>query len=669
MSTSQDGPARRPLEGLRVIDCASIFAGPMVATIMADFGADVIKIEHPRGDTLRSWGWQKDGVSLWWALCGRNKRTVGLKLSDPDGQELLLRLAAEADVFIENFRPGTLERWNLSPERLQERNPGLVIVRTTGFGQTGPYKDRPGFGTLAEAMSGFAEINGWPDMPPALPSFALGDAVATLTGCFAAMFCLWWREHGGQGRGQVVDLSIIEPLFWILGPQASVYDQLGIVQGRTGNRTSFTAPRNAFQAADGRWLALSASAQSIAERVMRLVGRPDFVAEPWFADAPGRLEHVDELDEAIQAWIGARTSEQVLAAFEAAEAAIAPIYSIADIAEDPHFRAREVITRVDHERLGSLAMQNVIVQLSETPGRVEFPGPELGRHTREVLHGELGVPEEELDRLATQGTIALADEAAHPSPAPPAAPSSSSSDGARPGAWGEPTHELYVSRGIGGTVGFGERPALLVIDMAKAFCDPAYGVGCEMDETLEQIARLLDAARPARCPVVFTTVAYDAANPQADAGVWGVKIPALLELTDDDPNATAIHERIAPVRGETVLNKKRSSAFFQTNLQALLAWHGVDTLVLTGCSTSGCIRATALDGVSHGYRVIVPREAVADRAPGPHEANLFDIDAKLGDVVDVATVAHRLRALGPRGDAAAVGGEGRAAHPPPRSER
>jgi crotonobetainyl-CoA:carnitine CoA-transferase CaiB-like acyl-CoA transferase len=411
----------RPLEGLRVIDCASIFAGPMIGTIMADFGADVIKVEHPRGDTLRHWGWQKEGVSLWWALCGRNKRSVTLKLSDPEGQRLLMELAAGADVLIENFRPGTFERWNLSPELLHERNPGLIIVRTTGFGQTGPYRNRPGLGTLAEAISGFAHINGWPDQPPALPSFALGDAVATLTGTFAAMFCLWWREHGGHGKGQVVDLSIYEPLFWILGPQASVFDQLGIVQGRTGNRVPFTAPRNAYQAKDGRWLGLSASAQSIAERVVRVVGRADFVDQPWFRDAVGRLEHIEELDQAIQDWIGARTADEVLHAFEDAEAAIAPIYSIADIVQDPHYKARETITRVEHPQLGPLAMQNVIVRLSDTPGRIDHAGPELGEHTQEVLGEELGVSEEELQRLAERDTIVLDGEAAAP-PTPPRPP-------------------------------------------------------------------------------------------------------------------------------------------------------------------------------------------------------------------------------------------------------
>jgi crotonobetainyl-CoA:carnitine CoA-transferase CaiB-like acyl-CoA transferase len=395
----------RPLEGLRVVDCATLFAGPMIATMMADFGASVVKVEHPRGDGLRAMGWQKDGVSLWWALVARNKRCVTLNLSDPRGAEVLKRLVADADFLIENFRPGTMERWGLGPEVLHELNPGLVIVRTTGFGQTGPYAKLPGFGTLAESISGFAHINGWPDKPPALPPFALGDGIAALTGCSAAMFALWWREHAGEGKGQVIDLSIYEPLFCVLGPQALIYDQLGIVQGRTGNRAPFTAPRNAYRTKDGRWLGLSGSAQSIAERVMRICGREDLIDEPWFSDHMGRIEHVDELDEVIQAWIGERTTEEVLDSFAESEGAIAPIYSIEDIVKDPQYLVRETITRVPHPKLGSLLMQNVIPRMSETPGRIDHPGPELGEHNEEIYVGELGLSESELAELKEAGVV------------------------------------------------------------------------------------------------------------------------------------------------------------------------------------------------------------------------------------------------------------------------
>jgi formyl-CoA transferase len=394
-----------PLEGIRVVDCATLFAGPVIASIMGDYGADVVKVEHPRGDTLRSMGWNKDGVSLWWALVARNKRCITLKLSDPRGGELLKELVKDADVLIENFRPKTMERWGLGPDVLRELNPGLVMVRTTGFGQTGPYASMPGFGTLAESISGFAHINGWPDKPPALPPFALGDGIAALTGCFSVMFALWWREHGGHGAGQVIDLSIYEPLFWLLGPQVLVYDQLGIVQGRTGNSAPFTAPRNAYLAKDGRWLGLSASAQSIAERVMRVVGREDLIDEPWFADHVGRVEHADELDAIIQEWVGRHTTEEVLEQFAEHEAAIAPIYSIEDIVKDPQYLARETITTVEHPTLGPLRMQNVIPKLSDTPGRIRHAGPEVGAHNEEVFLGELGLSREELDALRAQGIV------------------------------------------------------------------------------------------------------------------------------------------------------------------------------------------------------------------------------------------------------------------------
>ena len=396
-----------PLEGIRVVDAATLFAGPVVGTMLGDYGADVIKIEPPRGDNLRGLGWHRDGVSLWWTVINRNKRSVTIKLSDPDGAEAMKRLLATADVFVESFRTGTLERWGLGWDVLHELNPRLIMVRTTGFGQTGPYARRPGFGTLAEAMSGFAHITGFPDGPPTLPPFALGDAVAGLTGAFAAMTALWWRQTSGEG--QMIDLSIYEPLFWILGPQATVYDQLGIVQGRTGNRTGFTAPRNAYRARDGRWLGLSASADAIAARVARLVGRPDLLEQPWFSSHTGRVEHHDELDEAIGSWIAARDSEEVVAAFEEAEAAIAPVLSIEDIMREPQFMARETITEVEHPRLGPVKMQNVVPRLDATPGRIRWPGPELGDANRDVLQGELGYGDEQLAELISRGVIADVD--------------------------------------------------------------------------------------------------------------------------------------------------------------------------------------------------------------------------------------------------------------------
>ena len=401
---SPEDRAAGPLQGLRVIDAAVLFAGPVIGTLLGDFGADVIKVEHPRGDALRTLGWQKDGVSLWWAFVNRNKRTVSIDFGTPEGAALLRELATSADVLIESFRPGTLERWGVGPEVLHALNPRLVIVRTSGFGQTGPYAPRPGFGTVAESISGFAHINGHPDGPPTLPPFALGDGVAALFGTFATMFALYHRDHH-DAPGQVIDLAIYEPLFWLLGPQALVYDQLGLVQGRTGSSTEWTAPRNAYQAADGRWLGLSASSQSIAERVMRLVGHPEVVDEPWFADHTGRVEHQAELDAFIADWISRHTMDEVLAAFEAQQAVIGPIYTIADIFEDPQYQARETITTVDDPKLGPARVQNAIPRLVDTPGRVRHLGGDLGQHNRDVLVEELGHTDEELERWLGAGVV------------------------------------------------------------------------------------------------------------------------------------------------------------------------------------------------------------------------------------------------------------------------
>ncbi|MDN3359431.1 CoA transferase [Actinomadura sp. DC4] len=392
-----------PLEGVRVLDVATLFAGPMAAMFLGDFGAEVIKVEHPRRpDPSRGHGAAKDGVGLWWKMLGRNKQTITLDLSSADGQDLLLTLARDADVIVENFRPGTLERWNLSYERLRAANPGLVLARVTGFGQFGPYARRPGFGTLAEAMSGFAAMTGEPDGPPTLPPFGLADGIAALATAYAVMTALRARET--SGTGQVVDLSIIEPILSVLGGQPTAYDQLGLVPPRTGNRSLNNAPRNTYRCADGAWVAVSTSAQSIAERVMRLVGRPEYLAEPWFATGAGRAAHADELDAAVAGWVGSRTRAEVLEEFEKAEAAVAPIYDVADIMADPQLAALEAITTVDDPDLGPVRMQNVLFRLSETPGAVRWTGRSHGADTDRVL-GALGLTADDVAGLRERGVI------------------------------------------------------------------------------------------------------------------------------------------------------------------------------------------------------------------------------------------------------------------------
>ncbi|WP_348788347.1 CoA transferase [Leifsonia sp. NPDC080035] len=392
-----------PLDGVRVLDVSTLFAGPLAATFLGDFGASVTKVEHPtRPDAARGHGPAKDGVNLWWKTLGRNKRTITIDLGTPDGAELLLALAAEADVLIENFRPGTLERWGLAPERLQEANPRLVIARVTAFGQTGPYSSRPGFGSLAEAMSGFAALTGEPDGPPTLPPFGLADGIAALTCAYAVSVALRAAER--DGRGQVIDLAIIEPILMLLGGQITAYDQLGVVQPRTGNRSVNNAPRNVYRTADGDWVAVSTSSQSIAERVMRLVGREDVVAEPWFATGHSRAEHADELDAAVGSWIAARPTDEVVSAFEEAQAAIAPVYDVRGILADPQYRALGTVQTVPDDELGPVKMQNVLFRLSGTPGGIRWAGRRHGQDTDAVL-AEIGVTPQQLAALRERGVV------------------------------------------------------------------------------------------------------------------------------------------------------------------------------------------------------------------------------------------------------------------------
>jgi crotonobetainyl-CoA:carnitine CoA-transferase CaiB-like acyl-CoA transferase len=389
-----------PVEGLRILDVATLFAGPLVATFLGDFGAEVIKVEHPKGDPIRGHGHVKNGAGLWAKMVNRNKRTITLDLSKPEAQAILRQLAGTADVLIENFRPGTLERWNLGPDQLLADNPRLILVRMTAFGQFGPYANRPGFGTIAESLSGFAAMTGQPDGPPTLPPFGLADGIAGLAGAIATMMALYSRDARG-GVGQVIDVAIIEPILTVLGAQISVYDQLGLVQERTGNRSVNNAPRNTYRTRDDKWVAISTSAQSIAERVIRLVGHPEVIDEPWFASGIERAKH-DELDAWVASWIAERDQTDVVRAFELAQAAVAPIYDAADVSRDPQYAALNSIITVADEELGPLKMQNVLFRMLGTPGQVRFSGRRLGQDTVAVL-GELGIPPDRVAALRASG--------------------------------------------------------------------------------------------------------------------------------------------------------------------------------------------------------------------------------------------------------------------------
>jgi crotonobetainyl-CoA:carnitine CoA-transferase CaiB-like acyl-CoA transferase len=402
-----------PLEGVRVIDCSTVVAGPRIAQYFGDFGADVIKVEHPeRGDETRRMAFQKDGESLWWKLIGRNKRPVTLNLSHPKGQALARRLFATGDVLIENFRPGTFERWNLAPTSLLEDNPRLVIVRCTGFGQDGPYASRPGFATLAESISGLASISGDPDGPPLLPSIALADEVAGLVGTWAAMIALYWRDakatgpESGRpsGTGQVIDLSLYESLAPLLGPLVLAWDQLRTLQPRLGSRIPYAAPRNAYRCADGKWVGLSATAQSVAMRVLDAIGRPELKRDERFSTPVARVAHAEELDEIIAGWMSAHTRDEALAIFERHDAALAPIYDVSEFVDDPHVRARGSVATVEDPVLGPIRMQAVHPRLSATPGGIAHAGLPMGAANAEV-YGELGLGPEELAALRDEGVI------------------------------------------------------------------------------------------------------------------------------------------------------------------------------------------------------------------------------------------------------------------------
>jgi crotonobetainyl-CoA:carnitine CoA-transferase CaiB-like acyl-CoA transferase len=393
-----------PLAGIRVLDIASFMAAPMAAMWLGDFGADVVKVEHPAGDSIRTWGSSKDGVPLFWKMVGRNKRSMTLDLHNGEGQEILRQLATKVDVIVENFRPGTLDRWNLAIPALLELNPRLVVLSISAYGHSGPNSPRPGFGTLAEAISGYAHITGDPGGPPTLPSFGLADGITGLCGAYAVLVALHERDSS-SGLGQHIDLAIYEPLMVMLGHMFVEYDQLGIVAQRLGSRLPFASPRNVFQTADQQWVAISCSGQSIFERSCRAIGRPELITDERFTDNRARTAHSAEIDAIFADWVAAHPRAEVLAVFTEAGAAAAPVYDVRDAFEDPHFLARQNLAPVRDPELGQIRMQNVTPKLSRTPGVIRHAGPRLGEHTEVILRDWLGIDREEFKNLEANGVI------------------------------------------------------------------------------------------------------------------------------------------------------------------------------------------------------------------------------------------------------------------------
>jgi len=394
-----DSSASGPLANIRVLDLSRLVAGNMLSLQLGDFGADVIKVEPVEGDPLRAW--RDGGEPLFWKTYSRNKMSIVLNLRLAEATEALLRLVETADVFIENYRPGTLEKMGLGPDVLLKRNPRLIVVRISGFGQTGPYAGLPGFGTLVEAISGFAARTGFADREPVLPPLALADMVAGLSGAMATVTALYARGDR-PGGGQVIDLSLLEPLFSILGPEAAIFQRTGKVKERVGNGSNTSAPRNIYRCADGKYIALSGSTQAMAKRIFEEIGRPDMIEDPRFRTNTDRVRNRPLVDEILSAWFATRDSLEVIAQMRAAGVTVGPVYNIDDAIDDPHFRAREVIVPVDDPDLGPVLMHNVVPRLSATPGVWRRPAPALGEHTDEVL-GQAGLSADEIAALRKLG--------------------------------------------------------------------------------------------------------------------------------------------------------------------------------------------------------------------------------------------------------------------------
>ena len=394
--------AAAPLDGVRILDLSRLVAGNALTHVLADFGAEVVKVERPgQGDDLRNW--RVEGVSIHWKVYARNKKSITVNMRSERGRAILLDLVKTSQMLVENFLPGTLEQWELGPDVLHAANPKLVIVRISGWGQSGPDRSVPGFGSLVEARSGFAAMNGFADRPPVLPPLALADMVAGLYGAVAALVALRHCEVD-QGKGQVVDLPLFDPLLSILGPQAALYELTGELPERLGSRSNLTAPRNSYRCRDGQFVALSASMQSMYERLMRTIGRPELIEDNRFLTNADRVQNNDQLDRVVAQFIESHDQYEVLQIFRDAGVTVGPVHDTLGMLNDPLVKENKVMVRLPDEEIDSVVMHNVAARLSETPGLIRSPAPTLGEHNSEIL-GDIGIDETELSTLGEQGVI------------------------------------------------------------------------------------------------------------------------------------------------------------------------------------------------------------------------------------------------------------------------
>jgi succinyl-CoA---D-citramalate CoA-transferase len=395
-----------PLQGVRVVEMGSLLAGPFCGQILGDFGAEVIKVEPPgKGDPMREWGrHRKEGHTLWWPIIARNKKSVTLNLREGEGQELARRLVETADVLVENFRPGTMERWGLGYEELSTTNPGLVMVRVSGYGQTGPYKDQAGFGSIGEAMGGIRHVTGFPDRPPPRVGISLGDSLAATFGALGAVTALFNREARG-GRGQVVDVAIYEAVLALMESTIPEYALTGHIRGRTGAILPFVAPSNTYPTSDGDYVVIGANADTVFGRFAKALGHPEWAESERYATHNARGENQHELDELISAWTRERTAQEVIEVMREASVPAGKLFTAEDMLSDEHYAARQNIVEVEDPDIGPFPMQDVVPRLTETPGSVRWTGPKLGQHNDEVFKEALGLSEEDLGGLRGRGIV------------------------------------------------------------------------------------------------------------------------------------------------------------------------------------------------------------------------------------------------------------------------